>query len=308
MKKILFLTLTIITLSSLFTCDLAYSQTINVDSINVNPGHGNGIRFWNHDFYKIHMGNGSNYHYGPVTKHSIKMNTSTDPRRGWVWGPAGEVPNAALNSEGNFQINGWMRNMSRVYYFGNTQRLYGNNNGGLNWRSANPNLTYIRFDDKDGTKHGYIVGDSNGENFGLRDGDNNWTYLAKKDTYTAFSIDNNEMMRILANGNVGIGTTSPDNKLDVKGTIRSEEVRVLTGWSDHVFLPEYNLPTLNEEELFIAKNGHLLGFESEKAMNGEVKLADVTNRQQETIEKLMLHVIELNKKIDRLEEKLETDK
>jgi len=75
---------------------------------------------------------------------------------------------------------------------------------------------------------------------------------------------------------------------------------VQTGWSDHVFLPEYNLPSLEDEEAFIQENGHLLGFESEKAMGGEVKVAEVTNRQQEAIEKLMLHVIELKKEIEAL--------
>lgn len=108
-------------------------------------------------------------------------------------------------------------------------------------------------------------------------------------------------LRVNSNGNTGIGTTTPNYKLDVNGIMRAKEVRVETGWSDHVFLPEYVLPTLKEEERFIQQNGHLLGFESEKAMGGEVKLADVTNRQQEAIEKLMLHVIELEKKIEQLE-------
>jgi hypothetical protein len=37
----------------------------------------------------------------------------------------------------------------------------------------------------------------------------------------AFSTNNTEVMRILANGNVGIGTTSPDTPLQVNGTIKS---------------------------------------------------------------------------------------
>lgn len=104
-----------------------------------------------------------------------------------------------------------------------------------------------------------------------------------------------------SNGNVGINTTTPDYRLDVNGIIRAKEVRVQTGWSDHVFLPEYDLPTLNEEDQFIKENGHLIGFESEKDMGGEVQLADVTNRQQETIEKLMLHTIEMDKRMNQLE-------
>lgn len=52
-------------------------------------------------------------------------------------------------------------------------------------------------------------------------------------------------MIVSGNGNVGIGTTTPDSKLAVNGTIHSKEVRVdMTGWSDFVFKKEYTLPTL----------------------------------------------------------------
>jgi len=41
-----------------------------------------------------------------------------------------------------------------------------------------------------------------------------------------FSQGTQERMRIATSGNVGIGTASPDEKLTVKGTIHSEEVKV----------------------------------------------------------------------------------
>lgn len=103
------------------------------------------------------------------------------------------------------------------------------------------------------------------------------------------------------NGNVGIGVTNPTNKLDVCGTIRGNEVTVETGWCDYVFDDTYTLPSLQQEANFIEANGHLLSFESEETMNGEVKLGDVTFRQQETIEKLMLHLIEMDNRIKELE-------
>jgi hypothetical protein len=76
---------------------------------NVNSGDGNGLRFWGgSDSYKISMGVGALYQYGPVTDYSIKMqmnDSSTD--RGFTWGRISYAPIAALNStSGNMQIAG----------------------------------------------------------------------------------------------------------------------------------------------------------------------------------------------------------
>jgi hypothetical protein len=42
----------------------------------VTPGDGNGLRFWQSDLFKVHMGTGTEYQFGPVTDYSIKMNMS----------------------------------------------------------------------------------------------------------------------------------------------------------------------------------------------------------------------------------------
>jgi hypothetical protein len=74
-----------------------------------------------------------------------------------------------------------------------------------------------------------------------------------------------ERMRISSNGNVGIGTTNPTNKLDVNGTIHSKEVKVdMDGWLDFVFKKEYHLPTLEEVEKHIADKGHLETSQAKK--------------------------------------------
>ncbi|WP_143569823.1 TMF family protein [Tenacibaculum agarivorans] len=80
---------------------LLFSQQ---DYYNVNSGNGKGLRFWNSNTYKIHMGNASEYKFGPVTDYSIKMNMSNTPGRGWTWGVAGQTPIAGLNTLGDFQI------------------------------------------------------------------------------------------------------------------------------------------------------------------------------------------------------------
>ena len=127
----------------------------------------------------------------------------------------------------------------------------------------------------------------------------------KGDGKIQFRFEEVNKMVLAPSGNLGIGTDTPDNKLDVKGTIRAEEVKAELGWSDYVFYDDYQLPTLEEEAAHIEENGHLLGFESEKAMAGEIQLGDVSKRQQAKIEEIILHLIELKKENDELKKEME---
>lgn len=132
-----------------------------------------------------------------------------------------------------------------------------------------------------------------------------------------FVAKNKSLVTITDNASLGIGTHNPtanlhvigksvmEGNLHVCGQIKTKEVKVEDGWCDYVFDESYQLPTLIEEAQFIEENGHLSNFESETTMNGEIKLADVTKRQQETIEKLMLHVIEMDKEIRHLKAQID---
>ena len=87
-------------------------------SYGVNAGEGNGLKFWNgSDTYKISMGNGAEYHYGPVTDYSIKTAIdSVGATRGFTWGVNGATPVAGLNvGNGNMQIAGYLRVCSNLY-------------------------------------------------------------------------------------------------------------------------------------------------------------------------------------------------
>jgi len=113
-------------------------------------------------------------------------------------------------------------------------------------------------------------------------------------------------MIVSGNGNVGIGTTNPDSKLAVNGTIHSKEVKVdMTGWSDFVFKRGYKLPTLEEVEKHITEKGHLKNIPSEEeVLEKGINLGEINAKLLQKIEELTLYVIEQNKKIEKQTEEI----
>jgi hypothetical protein len=121
---------------------------------------------------------------------------------------------------------------------------------------------------------------------------------------------------IVNNGNLGIGTTNPDEKLTVKGKIHAEEVRVdLQVPADYVFqkyytgaslLKEtYKMPTLEEVAAFTKKNHHLPEIPSATQIQKEgLHLKQMTNLLLQKIEELTIYTIEQEKRINALESKL----
>jgi hypothetical protein len=101
-------------------------------------------------------------------------------------------------------------------------------------------------------------------------------------------------------GNLGIGTLTPTNKLDVNGTIHSKEVKVdMIGWSDFVFKKEYNLPTLEEVEKHINEKGHLENIPSEaEVLKNGINLGEMNAKLLQKIEELTLYMIEMKKEND----------
>ncbi|MFT3868482.1 MAG: hypothetical protein QM715_08290 [Nibricoccus sp.] len=104
-------------------------------------------------------------------------------------------------------------------------------------------------------------------------------------------------------GNVGIGTTSPTEKLSVNGRIRAREVVVeTTNWSDYVFADGYKLQPLTEVEQHIIIEKHLPGVPSAKDVAEKgVSMGEMQAILLAKIEELTLHAIRQEKRIEALE-------
>lgn len=114
-----------------------------------------------------------------------------------------------------------------------------------------------------------------------------------------FFTNGKSRMVLHHDGNVGIGTDSPKNKLDVAGTIRATEVKVETGWADFVFDKDYKLSSLEEVESHIKKYKRLPDIPSEAQVKEEgVGLGEMQVKLLQKIEELTLYVIEQNKKLE----------
>jgi hypothetical protein len=115
----------------------------------------------------------------------------------------------------------------------------------------------------------------------------------------------NSSLSVSNSGYVGIGTTSPDEKLTVKGKIHAQEVRVdMLGplVPDYVFANDYKLKSLQEVEAYIKQNNHLPEIPSAQEIekNG-LMLAEMNMSLLKKVEELTLYIIEQNKRIEKLE-------
>lgn len=111
---------------------------------------------------------------------------------------------------------------------------------------------------------------------------------------------------------VCIGTTNmPSNlsgyslanyKLYVNGGILANEFLIPNvTWADYVFEDAYELTTLEDVKMHIEEKGHLHNTPSAETVENEgLKMAEITINQQEKIEEIFLHLIEMNEELEQL--------
>lgn len=116
------------------------------------------------------------------------------------------------------------------------------------------------------------------------------------------------IFNITTTGNVGIGAVAPQYKLDVAGTIRAAEVKIVSinQFADFVFDKNYELPALKEVNNFIQKNGHLPNIPSAKEVkeNG-INLVEMQVKLLQKVEELTLYALDQQKHIEEQQKRIE---
>jgi len=116
-------------------------------------------------------------------------------------------------------------------------------------------------------------------------------------------------------GTTHIGTSTsngahPNALLTVSGEIVSQAVYVrLADWPDYVFRPTYQLPKLSEIESFYKQNQHLPEIPTEKEISEKgADLGEMNKLLLKKVEELTLYLVEQQKQIDALKNKVESIK
>jgi hypothetical protein len=190
-------------IATLITSHVSFCQQNFYD---VTQSNGYGVRFWSSDNYKIHMGYGSEYQYGPVTDFSIKTNMSANAGRGWTWGTPGATPIAALNNVGNMQIAGTFQALN-IDISSSSSDLsivkLRNSTWACNQRTA------IEF------WNGGLKNYATSRIVSQMDGCGSQGEALIFETQKAGETSPSSKLIIKNDGNVGIGTSAPDNLLQI---------------------------------------------------------------------------------------------
>ena len=93
----------------------------------------------------------------------------------------------------------------------------------------------------------------------------------------------------------------------VEGKIGAREIEVKEGnWADYVFDEDYKLMPLDSLAEFVKCHRHMPNVPSATEVRQEgLSLGEITRLQQEKIEELLLYIIEQQKQLNQLSEKIQ---
>jgi len=221
------------------------------------------------------------------------------------------IRNTFMGSQAGFNNTG-----TRNTFFGALSG-YNNTNGGSNVFLG----YYAGYNNTSGSRNVYIGKDAGVDN--ATGSDNVFIGIGSGKNETGshkLYIDNNYSVTPLIYGDfssdklgintknfpTSLGATNLSNySMFVKGGTISEEIRVRSGWADYVFEKDYKLLTIQEVANFIEENGHLPNIPSAGTVETEgLELGKITTKQQEKIEELTLYVIQLQKQLNVLKDRL----
>jgi len=165
--------------------------------------------------------------------------------------------------------------------------------------------------------HTYVLVEATGANnratLRLENGnDGRWDIQNLGDDKLYFTWENSDKVVVDSNGNVGIGTITPNYKLDVAGDINTTgDVRkngTAYNHPDYVFEPGYELMPLKELKGYITENQHLPNMPSTEEVRKEgIKIFEQNRLLLEKLEEAYLYIIELEERIATLEETASTN-
>jgi hypothetical protein len=184
-------------------------------------------------------------------------------------------------------------------------------------RSATGDISTARFHSSGGQSWGHVLtlmtdGDGGGDRpkllfsysgahtwaIGGQNSDNRFSIFENGGDGTTGSGFGDERLTVLPAGNVGIGTSAPDQKLTVNGTIHATKVLVEASvpTPDYVFEKNYKLRTLNKVGAYIAKYKHLPEVASAAEMKKKgVDVNEMNMKLLQKVEELTLYMLELKR-------------